>query len=284
MEKFNDILRIAQLLVRGNYINFGTKDNFINTSSIYRFTNEDITSYFHHLKNKNNILSVIGSGNQILNSILAGSKNIDCFDISVFPEYYLFLHLASIVSLSKEEYIKYFLSDDNKYLFNNKFYDKIRDNLKGKYKIFWDKLYDFDEGIDIYNSLLFRHDFYNKDNTIKMNPYLQDNNYEKLKDILKLENLKINSVVLDITKTKIDKEYDLVNLSNILSYYFNKDNLEEYVNYLKTNFNLTNNGEIINYLFSLDDECINEFLKYIKEDGYIEDIGTKKLLVLKNTI
>ena len=86
MEKFNDILRLAQLIVRGSYINFGSKDNFINTSSIYKFTNEDITSYFHHLENKENILSVIGSGNQILNSILAGAKNIDCFDISVFPE------------------------------------------------------------------------------------------------------------------------------------------------------------------------------------------------------
>ena len=30
----------------------GSKEPFIETSSIYRFTNEDITSYFHHLQNQ----------------------------------------------------------------------------------------------------------------------------------------------------------------------------------------------------------------------------------------
>lgn len=282
MEKFNDILRLAQLIVRGSYINFGSKDNFINTSSIYRFTNEDITSYFHHLENKENILSVIGSGNQILNSILAGTKNIDSFDISVFPEYYLFLHIGCILSLTKEEYIEYFLSDDKDKLFNETYYYKIRDNLNGNYKTFWDRLYDFDDGIDIYNSLLFRQDFYNKNSVIEMNPYLQDNNYNKLKEILKKETIHINPKVMDITKTKINKPYDLINLSNILSYHFNYDTIKEFIEFLRNNFNLNSNGEIINYLFSLNEEGINEFLKYLKDDGYVEDIGNKKLLVLKN--
>lgn len=284
MENFNETLRLAQKIVRGSYINFNNKETFIDTSSIYRFTNEDITSYFHHLKNKETVLSVIGSGNQILNGILGGTKNFDCFDISIFPQYYLFLQLASVITLSKEDYIKYYLSFDNEELFSSKFYDKIRNNLKDKYKKFWDSLYDYDEGIDIYNSLLFRHDFYKKETVIENNPFLQENNYEKLKSILKLEYIKINPIVLDIIKTKIDKKYDLINLSNILSYYFNKDNLEEYVNYLKTNFNLTNDGEIINYFYAMNKENKSKLEELLKSNGYIEDLGKKKLLIYRNNI
>ena len=115
-----------------------------------------------------------------------------------------------------------------------------------------------------------------------MNPYLQDNNYNKLKDILKKETIHINPKVMDITKTKISESYDLINLSNILSYHFNYDTIKEFIEFLRNNFNLNSSGEIINYLFSLNEEGINEFLKYLKDDGYVEDIGNKKLLVLKN--
>ena len=78
----DDMVR-ANLIVRGDLINFG-KSTFNETSSIYRFTNENMSSYFHHLKDKKNILSVVGSGCKIANSLLAGSRNIDTFDISIF--------------------------------------------------------------------------------------------------------------------------------------------------------------------------------------------------------
>ena len=169
----NDPLEIAQLIVSGSYINISNKEPFISTSAIYKFTNEDISSYFHHLENKKHVLTVIGSGCQILNRILAKTKYFDCFDISIFPEYYLYLQLATIQTLTKEEYIKYYFSTDREEIFNDDLYEKIRQKLKGKYKEFWDGLYMFYDGIDIYNSLLFRSDVCIKDNIIENNPYLQ---------------------------------------------------------------------------------------------------------------
>jgi len=269
-------LHIAQQIVRGSYLNINK--NFDTTSSIYKFTNEDITSYFHHLENKKEVLTVIGSGGQIINSILAGTKSIDCFDISIFPEYYLYLQLASLLTLSKEDYFKYYFSYDKEELFGDFFYEKIRFNLKGKYKEFWDSLYMFNEGIDIYESLLFRQDIYIKNNVINLNPYLQENNYEKIKHILKTTNIKINPNLTDITKTKITKEYDLINLSNILSYHFNKNSLKELINYLNTNFSLTKNGEIINYIFNISNETIETLNTLLQLNGYIEN---KKILVYK---
>lgn len=84
-----DPLELAQLIVRYCYVNISNHQPFQNISGIYKFTNENIASYFHHLENKKRVLTVIGSGAQVLNGILAGSDNFDCFDISIFPEYYL---------------------------------------------------------------------------------------------------------------------------------------------------------------------------------------------------
>ena len=234
-----DALTLAQKIVRGSYNNLSSEEPFMETSGIYRFTNEDITSYFHHLENKKNILSVIGSGNQILNSILAGTRKIDCFDISIFPEFYLYLQLASIMALSKEDYINYFLSEDREILFSDDLYDLISPKLSGKHKEFWDTLYNFDDGIDIYNSLLFRQDVYYRDIEIERNPYLQDDNYDKLKHILETESIEIKPFVTNILETKMSKEYDLINLSNILVYYLNEN---QYIKYLKNNFSLSSNG------------------------------------------
>ena len=272
-------LQLAQLIVRGNYINFNYTQSFGNTSSIYRFSNENISSYFHYLQNNEKVLTVIGSGGQIINGILAGTRDFDCFDISIFPEYYLNLQIASVLSLSKEEYLEYYFSDDKDILFCDKFYDKISDKLDGKYKKFWDTLYMFDEGIDIYNSLLFRSDLCFKKNVLENNPYLQEKNYEKLKFILQKEYIKINPIVADITKIRFSTPYDLINLSNILTYYF-KD-IEKYIEFLSTSFSLKENGKILNYLFELTPIVENRANELLKPNGYVEDIEGKKLLIYK---
>ena len=43
-----DPLELAQLIVRGSYINFSSEKMYNETSSIYKFTNENISAYFHH--------------------------------------------------------------------------------------------------------------------------------------------------------------------------------------------------------------------------------------------
>ena len=79
MVKQDEIIPIAQRIVRGDYINFGSKP-FLETSAVYRFTNEDINSYYHHLENKDKILTVIGSGDQYFTCKLFGANRVDVFD------------------------------------------------------------------------------------------------------------------------------------------------------------------------------------------------------------
>lgn len=278
MEK-RDPIELAQLIVRGSYINFNYNQAYGNTSSIYKFSNENISSYFNYLQNKEKALTVIGSGGQIINGILAGTRDFDCFDISVFPEYYLYLQLASILALSKEEYLEYYFSDDRDVLFCDEFYDKISPKLKGDYKEFWDTLYMFDDGIDIYNSLLFKSDLFFRQNIIENNPYLQDKNYEKLKSILQKETIKINPMVTDVTASSFPTSYDLINLSNVLTYHFKS--IEEYGGFFSSNLSLKENGQIISYFFRMSEDIEDKANELFYPNGYVEDIGGHKLLVYK---
>jgi len=198
----------------------------------------------------------------------------------MFPKFYLYLQLASIILLSKEEYISYYFSDDRETLFCDDLYDLISKNLTGEYKEFWDTLYNFDEGIDIYNSLLFRQNLCIRKSVINNNPYLQDNNYEKIRHILQTEPIRINPVVADINKVRFTSEYDLVNLSNILAYRFKDEDIDKYIEFMKR-FNLTSNGEVIHYFYNMKKEIEEKANHLLQPNGYVDSYGKKKVLVYK---
>ena len=86
----------AQKIVSVTVSNFGGSDNFHNTSAVYKVTNERMKDYQKYLKNRKRILSVIASGDQILNSVLDGTREVDAFDISDYPKYFMYLKIAGI--------------------------------------------------------------------------------------------------------------------------------------------------------------------------------------------
>lgn len=88
---------------------------FHSNSSIYQFSNEDISLYQSYLENKGRVLSVTASGDQVLSSILFGAKKIDCIDISRFPKYYLELKKAAILSLSRDRFLTFFSQKNSWY-------------------------------------------------------------------------------------------------------------------------------------------------------------------------
>ncbi len=220
---------------------------FHEESFIYMKTNERIQDYINYLLNKRHILSVIGSGDQILNTAITSPQVIDCFDISVYPEYFINLKLAAIKTLSKEEYLDMFfesaLTTKDEY-YDDLYFDKIRSELPKKYQDFWNSLLNHTDWYEITNSSLFSSEVVTRDYAKKQNLYLSDAVYNTLKD--KIAKIKFNFYVgniLDIYKA-FNQKYDLIFLSNILAY---ADKLE-YRNMLDY-FNLSEDGYILTYLF-----------------------------------
>lgn len=251
----NDII-LAQRIVSGKYNNINNPEIYHDTSFIYKFSNESIIDYQKYLKNRNNAFIVTASGDQILNSILEGTTNITSCDVSRFPKYFFELKKAAILSLSKDEYIDFFLKDDNyDDILNDDIYDNIRNNMCDEDREFWDGLFQFFEGGEIYNSSLFSHEIVTPQLVISRNSYLQDNNYNKLQS--NIEKTNINHQIGNVRDIILNekKEYDLVNLSSIIYYY--NGNYKELLESIK----LSDEGIILTYLYDKGKRNIDDLFK-----------------------
>ena len=161
------------------------------------------------------------------------------------------MKIAAVKSLSLEEYLNFFiLTDEEKLEFSDKYYDKLRVNLDSKSAKFWDHLFGFFDGDEIYNSSLFSREVYTLDGFRKRNPYIEKENYQLLKRKIDDVHLKYVNTDLGSFKVKFTDCYDLVNLSSIL-YYGRLNNPDTYLKLLES-FNLSDDGIIISYLYDVN--------------------------------
>ena len=220
-------------------MNIRTRRELINNYFcwLYPFTNENISGYYELLELKDKkILTVTSSGDHAINALLNNCNSVDSFDINPLAKYYSELKCAAIKSLSYEEFILFFNSKlsnfkSSKFYFDKSIYkDKISKELNGEFREFWDYFFIKYSKRDIRKSFLFSDDKLSLCSIIKINDYLKEDGYYKVRDILK--NKKINYFDIDISKLgDLDKEYDLVILSNVVAYLdevFSSDFLKEF--------------------------------------------------------
>lgn len=267
-----DDAMLAQKIVSRSVFNFGSQEMFHNTSAVYKKSNERIQDYQDYFINKNKVLSVIGSGDQILNMILEGVKEIDSFDISIFPKYFLFLKFAAVQGLSREEYIDFFYDYNNRAEVYDDMYDRISEYLEPSIKEFWDALLGFFDWQEVYDSTLFSSEPCMVNDAILQNKFLQsDEDYLKLRSRLPYK--KINTVECDIMTgaTKFSGPYDLIYLSNII-YYNSVSNYKKMLGDLR----LTDNGLVLTYVYRIHEKLIEffdseeyEFKKFVNTDAGI---------------
>lgn len=223
---------------------------FSSHSSIYSFTNEKANSeiYKKTLENKEKILTIVGSGDQILNSILLGSKDITATDISNFTEYYFNLKLKAVKALTYEEYLEFFDLKSRK-CFKKELYEKILPFLDRETAYFWSVLFSSHKTTKIRKSDFFmpeNNSFFTSINIkdyIKNNPYLSSpDNYKKLKS--KINDVNINIIIGNIFALigTLRNGYDLVNASNIMDYHHGS----EYLFFLEQ-CDLKEDGVILGY-------------------------------------
>ena len=223
---------------------------------VYSFTTENINGYikFFNLKNKS-LLTVGSSGDQILNCYLEGARDITLIDINPYCQYYIYLKIAGIVSLSYQEFIKFFFPQYNNVVNSDRFssmlFNKIKYNLK---TINYDSYLFFETLFTKYNKdkiikYLFNDDEDNFQVIKNINNYLQtEENFLKLKKII--GSINFNFMNQDLFKYQSAMKYDNIFLSNIctiVSLYELRDLLVK----LKNN-NLNINGRIlIAYLWNM---------------------------------
>ena len=220
-------------------------EDFSLGSRVYQSTNERLYEYRYLFEAKRKMLSVIASGDQIFNAILAGVESIDAFDISKFPKYFLYLKKAALEGLTEDEYYDFFYVEpketyeviNSKY--RNLYEKKIMPHLSGDALIFWNYLFSrYNWGL-ICQGLYQTYQFGGRE-IIKNNKFLDPKYYQELKS--RLKDVQINCQIGNIVDLAPNylSAYDLIYLSNIYSYIDNST-----LTRLVKTLNLTPDGVMI---------------------------------------
>ena len=211
---------------------------------VYPFTTEDISGYLTQIDVENKkVLTVGSSGDQALNSLLLGAKEVTIFDINKTKEKFFKQKKDIILNSSREQ-----------------LYQRIL-NLKE---------FDYFEDIFLLSELE------------KMNLYMNsDENYKKLQQ--KLINSKISFATGDIFDIKNSdlKEYnfDVMILSNVMQYLQTQDDKvseEVYNIYLSLTNYLNKNGVIqLYYLYgSIYPKSFSKIINhFLENDVLLEKIN-----------
>lgn len=156
---------------------------------MYIYATEGVSSYYSILKiNNKKILTVCGSGDQVLNAYFFGAKEVVGFDLNKRSEFITRIKIAAVKELSYEEFLKFFGENYTGASFDYSLYKKIRRNLDKKTIVFFDSLYkkhNF-KGKKSVKSEYFRQREDVRLDIKKINLYLRnEKNYLKLRHILK---------------------------------------------------------------------------------------------------
>lgn len=214
------------------------KNLFSGFMPVYSFNTENISSVFYtyspYIKGQD-ILTVTGSGDAILDLFLQGARSVTCFDSNKTAKHYAALKFAAVkAKLSFEEYKKFFYAEDfSSRLFDFDIYLKIREQLPDVEKQVWDAVYvkvneigfEFDprktdityQQFDNFIGFGCKNwSIYNKEG------YFCKENYDKLLEVVEDKSFNditfIDSPLFDLDEQLQDKKFAFVYLSNIMDF------------------------------------------------------------------
>lgn len=194
---------------------------------MYVYATEMVKNYYSILKLKDKrVLTICGSGDQVLNAYLFEAKEVISFDINERAEFITRLKIEAIKILSYEDFLNFFGDGRKEGTFSFVMYKKIREKLPNKIRKYFDMLYKkhkFDGKKLIKDEMFFRQrtELYNLIKEI--NFYLKDEkNYLKLRSLLykiKFKFIRFNLLNDDLNKF-LDEKFDVINLSNVPNYLY----------------------------------------------------------------
>lgn len=221
MVNFEEVLSNAIMMAEGFYI--GDRFNLI-----YPFTTENINGYIDKFDLKGKSLMTIGSsGDQALNAILKGCKDITIIDINSYAKFYYYLKMVGILHLNYNEFSEFFCYHryykelrNNKKIFDLEIFNKIKSVLRildYESFLFFDELFQNFSTEDIRGNI-FSCDEMNYKDLKLINTYLiNEGNYYQLRKEIK--NVCIEFINSDIEEVKLNRIFDNIWLSNLGQYY-----------------------------------------------------------------
>lgn len=156
------------------------QSKFSSCGAIYPFTTERLDQYLPKcIRPQLPVFTVCGSGDQILNSILLGARDISAFDINVRALWWSELKISAVRRLEFSEFKSFFLpscgATEYEGCFDTGVYNRIRGALSLPARRFFDLSFLSKHPISAaVPSFLFDTRRYSEDYAVRANLYLQD--------------------------------------------------------------------------------------------------------------
>lgn len=255
--------------------------------SLYTNATEDMATYYKEFKETKSFLTIGASGEQVANAINSGAKIIDVYDSNKLCKHALYLRLAAIQALTLDEFMEYYKT------FSPFLFVKIADYLSEEELMYWGTLYSMFgtnnlQSGQIIKKLLFTYKRLDEELIKKINPYLNPDNFNKLKKLISTVTINyIDSELYGLPKHIQDKTYDVINLSNIYEYLnYNNDvkfkHAKKYHKFVIEELlpHLNKKGTmVVSYLYAWNDKLDKDFEEMYKQSkGKIVGTGALNMM------
>ena len=233
---------------------YANKENGTLTKA-FAISNEQLPEIFEPLNLSGKKIATVGaSGDQSLNAILQGCKDVTIIDGNSYTKPYMEYKMALIKTADFKTFKNLFITPE---MFSWKTYAKISHQLSQDSKQFWDTIMldqaETPEEGEITPHIVLKRMFriYNKEKHSKF--YKDEQTYKKLQSLLNNNDIKFEYLDAELKEfpTILKDKYDLIYLSNIYFYYQeNSAEFKQIVNSLYNN-QLKGGGKlVINYEFN----------------------------------
>lgn len=177
------------------------------------FPKYSLKTFKKYKLDKRNVLTKINSHSEIFD-LLSYGANVSCYSYNRLDEYFLNLQYA-LFNLKYKEYFSYFFAKYRGYeIFSLDTYNKIKDILDDKTRVFFDELYKHMDGGSIFNTKLCDIGGYDYETLIRFIRYFLDAKYYKVSESLKSNKPKfILCKDCSIPLYFDDNTFDFINLS-----------------------------------------------------------------------
>lgn len=138
LETFTEIEEISALFSGSPEEHLMAGGNFSRLSALYAFSTENLTASLTGLPvGKSCVLTIGGSGDQMISALMAGATSVENVDINLLAHYWAELKLAALAALSRHEFLGFIAT------LERDVYEKLAPCLSLPARYFFDRAYSY---------------------------------------------------------------------------------------------------------------------------------------------
>ena len=239
---------------------------------MYIYATEMVGSYYTKIGVQNKrVLTIAGSGDQVLNAYTLGAREVVGFDVNIRSFFMTQLKIVAVQTLTLKEFLVFFGEKKPNTGFSYKIYQKVRSSLERKSRLFFDRVYKkfHNNGLKMVQSEYFRQrHMFTRVTPMEINAYLRNERmYRKLRDIFSSSDTFefIQADLRDIWRYPKFRSapFDVINLSNAPNYVFSLNEMpvvvENFLDLLeKFRRIVTKKGVIFFYTYAFENYLTTE--------------------------